>query len=202
MPIAAVIAAAGRSTRMGEPKQLLPWRDATPTGSVLGTVLINLAAAGVQPVICVVGHARDEIGAVAGAAGAEVVYNPDYATVEMLASYQTGVRHLLAHHAQTTGALFAVGDQPHIPVRVTRQVIHHALCRPRAIVVPSYAMRRGHPMYIPRDVWDFLLQLGPEESMRAVMRHFADRVEYVTVGVEAILLDMDTPEDYAALRAG
>lgn len=197
--IGAIVAAAGRSTRMGQPKQLLPWRDASARGTVLGTVIQNLTGAGASPVVCVVGHLQQEIGAIAQQSGAEVLVNPDYAVAEMLVSWQVGARYLYEHMPSMEGALFALGDQPHIPIRVIRQVVHHALCRPHAIVIPSFAMRRGHPMILPRDVWVWLMDLEPEQSMRDVLRHFAERVEYVNVGSDAILQDMDTPEDYAAL---
>lgn len=205
-PVAAVVAAAGRSTRMGTPKQLLPWRDSTPTGTVLACGLANLAAAGVHPVVCVVGHARDEIERVAQAVRAEVVYNPDYARVEMLASYQAGIRHLLesgnaAADVALTGTLLALGDQPHIPVRVIRHVVQHALRHPDAIVIPSFNMRRGHPMYIPVGLWSDLLALTVEQSMRDLLARYEARIEYVDVDVDAILRDMDTPEEYETLRA-
>lgn len=195
--IGAIVAAAGRSTRMGSPKQLLSWGQST----VLATVLGQLATAGAQPVLCVVGHERDQIAQIAEQAGAEVVYNPDYAAAEMLVSYQAGVRRLLDQSPAADGALFALGDQPHIPVGVIRQVLHHALCRPESIVIPSYAMRRGHPIYLPKGVWPFLLSLHAEDSLRKLMREYAAQIEYVLVGTDAILRDMDTPQEYAGLKA-
>src|SRR4051794_9920990 len=103
--IAAVVAAAGRSTRMGEPKQLLPWGSRT----VLGTVACNLAEAGATPVLCVVGHRSDEMSAALGDAPARLLRNPYYLLGEMLSSYQVGVRHLLSLGTPFLGALLALG---------------------------------------------------------------------------------------------
>lgn len=72
--IGAVVAAAGRSRRMGSPKQLMAWGGRR----VLTAVIEGLQAAGADPVCCVVGHQRDEVAETAGATGAEVVYNPEY----------------------------------------------------------------------------------------------------------------------------
>src|SRR5690242_1142772 len=100
-PIAAVVAAAGRSTRMGEPKQLLPWGERT----VLGTVVHNLIDAGAAPVLCVVGHRADEMAAALGDAPAQLLQNPDFLQGEMLSSYQVGVRHLLSLDTPFLGTL-------------------------------------------------------------------------------------------------
>lgn len=200
-PIAAVVAAAGRSTRMGEPKQLLPWGDTT----VLAAVTVHLADAGADPVICVVGHRGAEMARALGDAPArypiQVVDNPGFLAGEMLSSYQTGVRHLDAQGEQWAGTLLALGDQPHIPVPIIRQVIDQARQTPDRIVIPSYNFRRGHPFYFPRRLWPELIGLAEGETLRDLMRRHDDRVVYVTVDSDAILFDIDTPADYQHLRA-
>jgi molybdenum cofactor cytidylyltransferase len=195
--IAAVVAAAGRSTRMGEPKQLLPWGDRT----VLGAVALHLAEAGAQPVLCVVGHRATEMAAALGDAPAQLINNPDYLNGEMLSSYQAGVRHLLAGADSHLGALLALGDQPHVPVDVLRQVIAQARQTPELIVIPSYEKRRGHPFYLPAGLWQELLSLSYEESLRTLLQRHQESITYVNVGTDAILRDMDTPADYQALAA-
>ena len=73
-PIAAVIAAAGQSKRMGQPKQLLPWGKQ----SVIEAVVHTLALAGVSPVVCIVGQQRDEIAQKLSSTSARVLHNPAY----------------------------------------------------------------------------------------------------------------------------
>ena len=193
--IAAVIAAAGRSTRMGEPKQLLPWGSQT----VLAAVATHLAAAGAAPVICVVGHRAAEMIAALGDAPARLVTNPDYLQGEMLSSYQTGVRHLLAHSVPVLGTLLALGDQPHIPVDVIRTVLDQAHRTPDSIVIPSYTLRRGHPFYLPAALWQGLLSLHGDQTLRTLLQRYAAHIVYVNVDTDAILRDLDTPDDYRAL---
>ncbi|HXF64109.1 MAG TPA: nucleotidyltransferase family protein [Caldilineaceae bacterium] len=200
LPIAAVIAAAGRSTRMGELKQLLPWHDTT----VLGAVVANLDAAGAAPVVCVVGHRQAEVEAALRGSPAILVYNPDYLQGEMLSSFQAGIRHLSgASQAEQRylGALLALGDQPHIPISVIAQVIEQARRTPQALVIPSHAMRRGHPFYLPVAHWPELLALSLDDTLRTLVRRHEQSIVYVTVETDAILRDMDTPGDYAGLRA-
>jgi molybdenum cofactor cytidylyltransferase len=193
--LAAIVAAAGRSTRMGEPKQLLPWG----TRTVLGAVVHHLAAAGASPVICVVGHRAEEMAAALGQAPAQLIHNPDYVQGEMLSSYQTGVRHLLATSQPVTGTLLALGDQPHVPVEVIRQVIKQAWRTPDQIVIPSYEMRRGHPFYLPSRLWPELLALSTDETLRSLLHRHQSSITYVNVATDAILRDIDTPADYQAL---
>ena len=193
--IAAIIAAAGRSTRMGEPKQLLPWGKST----VLGTVAHSLDAAGALPVLCVVGHRADEMAAALGNAPALLLRNADYLAGEMLSSFQTGVRHLTAYAPSPLGTLLALGDQPHIPVDVIRSVLDHARQRPDHIVIPSYEMRRGHPFYLPAHLWPALLALTQEETLRTLLQRHQSLITYVNVTTDAILHDIDTPADYQAL---
>jgi len=194
--VAAIIAAAGRSTRMGEPKQLLPWGDRT----VLATVAANLAAAGADPVVCVVGHLAEQMEAALRGAPVQIVRNRDFAQREMLSSYQTGVRHLRQTRSACSGALLALGDQPHVPGALIARIIAQARRSPSHIVVPSFEMRRGHPFYLPDHLWNELLALGPDDTLRTLMRHHDAHIVYVEVDTDAILRDLDTPADYQALR--
>ena len=195
--VAAVVAAAGRSTRMGEPKQLLPWGKRT----VLGSVASHLAEAGASPVLCVVGHRAAEMAAALGDAPAQLIDNPDYLQGEMLSSYQAGVRHLLAETTPYLGTLLALGDQPHIPVDVIHRVIAQARCSPFQIVIPSYNMRRGHPFYLPAHLWPELLSLSHDDTLRTLVQRHQASITYVEVDTDSILRDIDTPADYQALAA-
>lgn len=210
--VAAIVAAAGRSTRMGEPKQLLPWKE----GTVIETVVRHLHAGGADPIFCVVGHRSDQVqdalrNVPNAAAPAHIVPNPHYRSAEMLSSYQVGIEALQAYEteaarsgsgrAQCIGALFALGDQPHIPPAVIRQVCEQAIRTPDAPVIPSHAMRRGHPFYLPRAVFPEITALQPEDTLRTVVNRHARQIVYVDVASDAILRDMDTPADYAELRS-
>ncbi len=195
--IGAVIAAAGQSKRMGTPKQLLPWGNRT----VMATVVDNLSAAGVDPVICVIGHREDEMRAALDGSAARIVVNQNYADHEMLASYQAGIAALLDEDSNIcVGALLALVDQPHVGSEIIRQVVEAALISPDSIVIPSHNMRRGHPIFLPSQLWPALLMLTEHESLRMLLdRHAAD-ISYVNIESDAILRDMDTPAEYEELR--
>lgn len=194
-PVCAIVAAAGRSTRMGRPKQLLAWQDTT----VLGAVVRTLAAAGAQPVLCVVGHRREEMIAALANETAQIVENPTYLQGEMLSSYQAGLRHLQANAPTYAGALLALGDQPHIPVPVLAAILAQARQTPDCLVIPRFQERRGHPIYLPAALWPELLALGGDETLRTLVVRHAETIVYVAVESDAILRDIDTPRDYESL---
>lgn len=196
--IAAVIAAAGMSRRMGEFKQLLPWGQTT----VIASVVANLAAAGTSPILCVVGHRGDDVAGALAGLPAQMLYNPDYAEIEMLRSYQIGVQSLCdGAGVDTSGTLLALGDQPHIPVDVLQRIIEEAKQTPDRLVIPSHQMRRGHPIYLPRRLWPDLLALGADQSLRDLLNRPGEEIVYVDVETDAIRRDMDYWVEYRALLA-
>jgi molybdenum cofactor cytidylyltransferase len=167
----------------------------------LGSVVNNLADAGASLVLCVVGHRADEMAAALGNAPAHLLLNPDYLVAEMLSSYQVGVRHLLAAGGSFLGTLLALGDQPHIPIDVIRQVIEQARTSPDQIVIPSYELRRGHPFYLPAHLWSELVALADDQTLRTLLQRHQSSITYVNVTTDAILRDIDTPADYQALSS-
>lgn len=196
--VAAVIAAAGMSRRMGEFKQLLPWGQST----VIASVVANLAAAGASPVVCVVGHRGDEVGTALVGSSARVLNNPDYVEIEMLRSYQIGVQSLNQDsHDALAGTLLALGDQPHIPAKVIQRIIEQAQQTPDQIVIPSHDKRRGHPIYLPRQLWPDLLNLTAHQSLRDLLNHPGAEIVYVEVDTDAVRRDMDYWVEYRALLA-
>jgi molybdenum cofactor cytidylyltransferase len=214
LPIAAVVAAAGFSRRMGRLKQLLPWGEGR---TVIAAVVESLAAAGAEPVLCVVGHRCREVQAALQHTPARIVYNEDYSRGEMLSSYQAGIVSLSVPQVGdpvvsmggtarrqhgAAGAMLALGDQPHIPVEIIRLVLDRARASLEKIVIPSYDMRRGHPLYLPRRLWPELLGLEGGENLRHLLRRHQDEIVYVNVSTDAILRDMDTPADYDAIWQG
>lgn len=191
MNVAAVVLAAGRSRRMGQPKPVLPLGGTT----VLEQIVRALREGGVETVLVVTGHARDQVAALAGRAAAREVHNPDYARKEMLSSVQVGLRAL---PQGVDAALICLGDQPRLRARVVRAII--AACAPDRIVVPSYRMRRGHPVLLPRAFWPEVLAAPPGSTLRDVLHRHEGAITHVVVDDESVLADMDTPEEYERER--
>jgi molybdenum cofactor cytidylyltransferase len=194
--ISAVILAAGESKRMGQPKMLLPWGDVT----VLGQVISTYQAAGVTDVLVVTGGAREQVDGIARQHGARSVFNEQFASGEMLASLQCGLRFLSVQSAGAEAALIGLGDQPQVQAGAVRQICETFRKRQARLIVPSYQMRRGHPWLVERSLWEGLLELEPPQSARDFLNRHAPGILYVEMDTASILADLDTPQDYQNAR--
>jgi molybdenum cofactor cytidylyltransferase len=191
---AAVVLAAGLSRRMGRFKLTLPWGGRT----VIGQVVATLEAAGVEEIIAVTGHRADAVGAALAGTNAHLVHNPDYAAGEMLSSIQAGLRAVqLACEADAPAALLCLGDQPQMAAGTVRAVLAAgAEAGWQEVVIPSYRMRAGHPILLPRGLWPEIQACTG--TLRDVMAAQRDRTRFLVVDTPTVLADLDTPEDYAA----
>ena len=194
--ISAILLAAGLSSRMGQPKLLLPWGGTT----VLGQVVSIFAESGIEEIVVVTGGAREQVERLveklAEIFPVRTVYNPEYVHGEMLSSIQAG---LTALDSRTSAALIGLGDQP----QVREETVSHicaTFTRTRApLVIPSFQNRRGHPWLVERSLWPKILEFPLSTTPRRFLDTYASQVEYVTAD-QSILQDLDTPEDYARQR--
>lgn len=188
--IAALVLAAGLSSRMGTTKALLPWQNGQ---TVIAHILGQLRQAGLLNILVVTGHQASEIEQTAQNFNTRFVHNPDYANGEMLLSMQAG---LAALPETTCASLIVLGDQPQIQAPIVAQIIQAYIQRPAPIIIPSFEMRRGHPMLIERQLWPEILALPIGFAAREVINRHSAEIHYVTVGNDSILRDMDTPQEY------
>jgi molybdenum cofactor cytidylyltransferase len=197
----AIIPAAGRSQRMGQPKLLLPWGPATLIEHVLSTWRASRASQ-----VIVVVHPQDHrIAELAAAAGAHVV-RPESPPEEMKVSVRLALEFAARFQPRPNDAwLLAPADMPGLTVTTIDHLIdaYQASLRgpdstPR-IWAPSNRGRRGHPVLFPWSLADEVPRLAVDEGLNALLaRH---PVEDVESAEDAISEDLDTPEDYERLRS-
>jgi len=190
--VAAVLLAAGTSTRMGAFKQLLPYRGST----IVQTCVQTLRASSADAVFVVVGHRSDEVRRVLVDEPVTIVDNTEYLD-GMSSSVKAG---MLAVGDSFDAVMICLCDQPHLAVSVIDAVLDAYRRSRRPIVVPQYAGDTGHPAIFDLSLRAEILAVDPTTGLRSVTYdHRADtlRVPVDTVGV---LDDMDTTEDYERLR--
>jgi molybdenum cofactor cytidylyltransferase len=200
LPVGALVLAAGLSSRMGQPKMVLPWG----TAKVISHVVQTLLEGGVQQVVVVTGGARAAVeNALSGLQEYQsgivlAVFNPDYVNGEMLTSVQVGLRALQASEPAfaCSAFLLALGDQPQMQSETVRDVIAAYRANAAPLVVPSFEMRRGHPWLIDQRLWPGLLAMSSPFTLRDFLNQNRTDIHYVNVRTSSIHADLDTPEDY------
>ncbi len=190
--VAAVVLAAGRSTRMGRSKQILPWRDTT----MIGAVVRRLQASGLSEIVVVTGAEKESVEAALRAAPVRFAFNPDFESSEMARSLQVGLQTLPEN---CLAALVVLADQPQMEPETSRAVIQRWRETLAPVVAPIYQGQRGHPLLFDRSTWADLFRLPAEANPREFLRA-AGRIERVEVTTDSILRDIDTPDDYARER--
>ncbi|HTF56203.1 MAG TPA: nucleotidyltransferase family protein [Planctomycetota bacterium] len=190
MAIVPIVLAAGESVRMGRPKPLCLFGNKP----ALDLVLDACRGAKLAPIV-VLGHAADQVRAKADLRGAKVILNPDFAKGQT-SSLQAGVKAL---PKDAEGFLLFPADHPLITAdEITPLIAEHKRRRKeKQIFIPSYNLKRGHPVLFDGALRQEILSLPPDAPARTVVNRHPDRIAYVEMNTSAILLDMDTPEDYA-----
>ena len=197
--IYALLPAAGKSVRMGQPKLGLRLGDRT----VLETVVASLRAADTGPILVVLGPHLAELASLAGRAGAEVLLLPAQ-TPDMRATVEQGLRWLEERFHPRPGDhwLLVPADHPTLDPQVIGQLSAALTEQPgHSIAIPSHAGKRGHPALIGWNHVAGLRNRPAEQGIDAYLRtHRVETVE-VPMASRSVLLDLDTPEDYDGLLA-
>ncbi len=189
--IAGIILAAGGSSRFGQPKLLLPWRGET----IIRHVVQNALAAGLKPVVVVAGEQTPEIRRELADLEIVLVCNPDWEEGQ-----STSVRvGLQALGEDVGGAAFLLGDQPQIPPRLAQSLIEAHAVSLAPIIAPLVIGQRGNPVLFDRCTFDDLMTLRGDVGGRSLFSKYP--TEWVLWHDPSVLLDIDTPEDYARLLA-
>jgi molybdenum cofactor cytidylyltransferase len=188
--LAAVVLAAGRSSRMGNNKLLLEVAGRT----VLDRLLDALNDSSVDELFVVLGHKPEKLASIVLAHRAEAVMNPNYEE-GMTSSFRAGLRKVNAD-----GAFLILGDQLGLRTELLVRMADKMESDADALIVsPVHDGKKGHPVLFRRALFAEILGLGPDETMRDVVQRHQD----AHVSVEGDIwctLDMDTPEEFERIR--
>jgi molybdenum cofactor cytidylyltransferase len=191
--ITAVVLAAGQSSRMGAPKQLLPWGKTT----VLGQTIENLQRSLVNEVVVISGFQAEAVREVAARYGAKTLVNDDFEDGGMISSVRTALRALPENRE---AILVMLADQPMIEPATIDILIKAWLGNQGELIAPVFNGRRGNPVIFGRRYFDELFAVSRGADPREVLKRRADEIEMVDVDSETILHDLDRLEDYERWR--
>ena len=191
--LVAIVLAAGRSTRMGANKLLLPWGNTT----VLGQTLSNLAKSNVNDIVVVTGHHAHETEEFVEDLGISAHMNESFATGGMISSVKTGLRVV----PENCGAILVVlADQPMVDSETINQILEVWQQGHGELIAPGFDGRRGNPVLFGRQYFMDLLSLPEGSAPRELLQRYKDHVRLVEVNTDTVLHDLDRLEDYERWR--
>lgn len=194
--VAAIILAAGRSTRMGGPNKLLADLGGKP---LVRTVTEQALASKVRSVIVVTGHQAEQVEKALHDLKVKFVRNPDFAE-GLASSVKAGIA---AVADSADGAVICLGDMPLISSNLIDRLIEaFAPDRGHLIAVPVSDNKRGNPVLWSRRFFNELMTLNGDIGARHLIARHSEAVAEVPVEGFGAFLDIDTPQTLEAARRG
>jgi molybdenum cofactor cytidylyltransferase len=193
--LAAAILAAGESRRMGQAKALLPYQGLT--------FVEHLLAATRHPRIgftrIVLGANAEEIQAKLSVDPATIVVNPAWRTGQ-LSSLQSAIRSLPPQI--TEGIVLCPVDHPLVSLKLIAKLVEAFDGGGKAIVIPTYHGRRGHPVIFRATLYEELLRAPIEIGARQVVWAHGKETEEVATEEEGVVLNLNDPEAFRKALGG
>jgi molybdenum cofactor cytidylyltransferase len=190
--IPAIVLGAGRSSRMGRAKALLPLDE---HDTFLSRIVRTFLAAGVDDVVVVVGHEADAIvrGFADSGLPARFVVNTEYDSGQ-LSSLLAGLA--VVDRPGVQASLVTLVDVPLVSADTVRAVLERYRLTHAPIVRPTSGERHGHPVLIHRSVFDALRAADQSGGAKPIVRAYASAAGNVELDDEGAFRDIDTEEDY------
>jgi molybdenum cofactor cytidylyltransferase len=187
-----LILAAGNSSRLGEPKQLLRYK-----GKTLISNVVDAATSLVPTRVTVVTGANAElISNELSKSSVSIVYNPHWQE-GMSSSIRIGITHLKDKNPHLQGVILSVSDQPFVSSSLFLTLIETAKSTGKSIVASLYDNTFGTPVLFQKQYFDSLLCLKGVEGAKKLIKQFPEDVATIPFPLGGI--DIDTQEDYRLL---
>jgi CTP:molybdopterin cytidylyltransferase MocA len=187
---------------MGTDKALLPWPPVAPGSLPIGQTFLSAAIQALDPfserVIVVVGKNEANLAPVIYANGASLVRNPNPERGQF-SSLQVGLREVLSHGRDS--AMVTLVDRPPATAATLTTLCSAFAEAPSEVwaVIPEYNGKHGHPFLVAREMIEAFLKGPPTATAREIEHQNLRHVSYVAVDDARVTMNVDTPEDYAAL---
>jgi len=191
--IDAVILAAGKSERFGQPKVLHSFLGEP----FVSRIIDGFRQAGVRNISLVLGHnAGEYLRRIPQSGFPYIVINKDY-ELGQFSSLQVGIRSI---NNNADGALMTLIDCPHILDTTYDTVVKEAIENPEQIIIPSFKSRGGHPVYLPKWFFSKILDAPPTENLRRLFDDHHTAIHRCEVSDKGITMDIDTLDDLEQLE--
>lgn len=189
--ISLILLAAGESSRLGTPKQLLVYK-----GKNLMQHTIDLNQTRCLEMVIVLGAFKKEILAVVDILGIEVVENVNWSE-GLASSIRCGLSSVLETNPETEAVILVLCDQPFLTAEILHEIIEKYHSSGQSIVHCSYGDVSGPPTLFHKSLFPYLMELKGGQGAKKVVEMFPDQVAYVDFPKGK--LDIDTAADYHQL---
>lgn len=190
--IAIIILAAGKSSRMGSPKQLLKYRGTT----LLQHSLDVATESNASPVILVLGSGIDEIKKQLNKDQVLIIENPDWEN-GMASSIRCGISKILNEFKNTDAAIIMVCDQPYVSSDLLNKLILTHQASGKAIIASHYDHILGTPALFHKNMFNELIALEGDRGAKVLFNKFSEEIASIEFNEGSI--DIDTGENYKNL---
>lgn len=187
--IGIILLAAGSSSRLGRPKQLLHYHGKT----LLQHSLQAAIDSNTKPVIVVLGANAGLIEKELEGQPVQLIINPEWQE-GMASSIRCGITELIRVNPAATGVIMMVCDQPSVSAGLLTQLISTHQNTGKPIVTCKYADTLGTPSFFHQNIFPELLQLKGDVGAKSILRHHAHELELISF--PGGQFDIDTLSDY------
>ncbi|HET7001659.1 MAG TPA: nucleotidyltransferase family protein [Puia sp.] len=185
-----IILAAGSSSRMGELKQLMKFKNKTFIQHIVGEAIL----ANLYPLVCVTGYQSDLIKESLSGLDVSLVYNRQWPE-GMGSGISAGVKYIL--QSDIDSVILAVSDQPYVSSELFGTMVEMKEESGKGIVACSYAGTLGTPVLFGRNYFDWLISLNGNQGAKNIVK--LNLPDVYTVEFEKGSVDIDTQQDYEKL---
>ena len=188
-----IILAAGNSSRLGRPKQLLPYRGKT----LLTHTTTEALNAGLHPVVVVTGAFHEEVSDSLHGQSVDIIFNPAWEE-GMASGIVAGLSNIVSLYPDVDAVIIAVCDQPFISSALLLQLVSTFDASGKGIIASAYADSVGTPVLFGRSYFEQLLALSGSEGAKKLLRQYPD--DLATIIFPDGHIDIDTGEDVQKLH--
>lgn len=187
--LAVLVLAAGASSRMQTPKQLLKIGDQT----LLEVVLEKATAISSPPIYCVLGANAAIIRQKIATKNVIYIFNENYQE-GLSTSIVSGINYLEKNQPNLEGVFILLGDQPAIEIAYLKNLVALFSEHKKKIIASNYQKKNGVPAIFPKEFFEELLLLKGDFGAKEFMKENSKRI--ISSDFKSTLIDLDTKEDY------
>jgi molybdenum cofactor cytidylyltransferase len=188
-----IVLAAGNSSRLGRPKQLIPYRGQT----LLTHTTSEALKAGLHPAVVVTGAFDSEVTHSLRGQSLDIVFNPAWEK-GMAAGIVAGLSNMLSQHPDVNAVIISVCDQPFISSALFLQLVNKHEASAKGIIACAYADSIGSPVLFGRSYFEQLLALSGSEGAKKLLNQYP--TDLATIAFPNGYIDIDTEEDAQKLK--